>query len=325
MSTPPRRLAIELSHPNPNLSMDAASFPRLFSVLPDLTVTTAHSFDELSSLVERVDYVATWRFPVDWYEKAKRLKAVISPAAGRDWVAVDPTGRVPVHYGTFHGPMIAESLLTAMLHFTGRMGSTLQLYREKKWDSAPYIGRPMLGSHRVVIVGYGHIGRHCGARLRAFGCRVTGVRRQAGFDNALHIPVVSFSDAGEALSKADHLVLLLPGGEETRGIVSRQFLAPLKPGAFLYNYGRGTIIAPELILELLNKEILAGACLDVTDPEPLPAESPLWDRNTVIITPHSSCSFAQYASLFEPELIRHLRAAEKRSGKDPRPVSNGGS
>jgi phosphoglycerate dehydrogenase-like enzyme len=109
------------------------------------------------------------------------------------------------------------------------------------------------------------------------------------------------------LPRADHVVLALPGTSQTRHIISRDRLARMRPGACIYNVGRGSAIDQQALVEALASGRLGGAGLDVFDPEPLPADSPLWAMPNVIITPHSSGHSPRHAQRFGDLLERNLR------------------
>ena len=107
---------------------------------------------------------------------------------------------------------------------------------------------------------------------------------------------------------ADHVVLLLPGGPETNRFMNRDRLDLMQPGAYIYNFGRGNALVAADLIPCLNR--LGGAFLDVTEDEPLPAISPLWQQKnslpTVFITPHSSCMYKDYTGLYIEEIVQHL-------------------
>ncbi|MBD3240693.1 MAG: D-2-hydroxyacid dehydrogenase [Chitinivibrionales bacterium] len=283
----------------------------LESAFPQARFEYLGSFDELSRRIAEPHYVLCWRFPASLYARAKNLRAVFTPAAGHDWVAPDPAGAVPVSYGSFHGVMIAESLVAMMLHCNDRRTLMMRMQREHRWARNAQMPRRLLGSQRVLIVGYGRIGFHCARLLRAFGCEVTGMRRSplSTADRALGVRGIGPEALMEELPQADHVVLLLPGGDETRGFFGERQLAAMRESAFLYNFGRGTVVDEDALVGALRSGAIAGAGLDVFAEEPLPPESPLWDLDNVLITPHSSCHYVEYGRLFADEVAGRLRAA----------------
>jgi len=114
----------------------------------------------------------------------------------------------------------------------------------------------------------------------------------------------------EALGQADHVAISLPLTESTRGLFDAGRFAAVKPGAYLYNVGRGATVETAALVAALESGRLAGAGLDVTDPEPLPADSPLWEMPNVLITAHTSGSTPRYwdrgVALLEENIRRYL-------------------
>lgn len=298
------------------LGSDTAAFdfhPEDFAPLqrahPGLPLVFHESPRALAEALPEMELVTTWTFRSEWYARAPRLRLVMTPAAGDDWARTDPAGRVPLRYGTFHGEMIAESLLGMMFHFNRRIPAMLENERRREWDRDLQFPGRLLSRQRALLVGYGHIGRACARLLRGIGLEVVGCRRR--FD-APHDPETGARlvrpEALEAeLARADHVVLLLPGGEATAGFLDRACLGALKRGACVYNFGRGTTLREADLLWALDEGLVEGAGLDVTDPEPLPAESRLWTHPRVFVQPHSSCVYAEYRSLHVAELDRWLR------------------
>ena len=159
------------------------------------------------------------------------------------------------------------------------------------------------------MIGAGALGRAVGERAAAFGMRVHGVRRTvagsplpAGF-----VRMAPMDALDDALRDADHVVITLPLTAETRDLFASQRFAAMKSGAYLYNVGRGAIVDSAALLAALRSGRLAGAGLDVTDPEPLPAESPLWGEPGVIVTAHSSGLTPRSYERYEALLLENLR------------------
>lgn len=144
-----------------------------------------------------------------------------------------------------------------------------------------------LAGDTVLIVGCGSVGTACAERFRAFGMRVTAAdicRPEADCYDA-YFPMPSLP---EALSAADAVVLTLPLTSETRGMFDRDLLAVCKPNAILVNLARGAVVCETDLIAALQNGTIGGAVLDVFETEPLPQESPLWDMENVLVTPHNS-------------------------------------
>lgn len=295
-------------------SIDAFSLkPRhvdhIRAALPETRITVSEGDRAFMEQLPEADCALVWRFKPDWYERAPRLKVLFTPAAGHDWVAEDPAGRVTTRYGSFHGRIMRESLLSMMLFFNRRIGASLADQHSRVWGRQGYSDCVALFSQRVLIVGCGSLGRSMAGLLKAFGAHVTGVRRNpAGGGDTPHIDrMVTFDRLEEELPFADHVVLVLPGGAETDGIFTPRHFNAMKPGACLYNLGRGNCYREEDLAAALESGLLAGAGLDVFGEEPLPPSSPLWGKDTVLITPHSSAISREYIDLFMQEWLETLR------------------
>ena len=144
----------------------------------------------------------------------------------------------------------------------------------------------VLTHQRVLLLGFGTIGRRLSELLRPFGCHVVAHRRQPRGDEP--IDVVTADALPTALGRADHVVNLLPDNDRTRLWMNADRFAQMKPGARFYNIGRGTTVDQSALAESLRSRHLAAAWLDVTDPEPLPADHPLRLEPNCFITPHTA-------------------------------------
>ena len=155
------------------------------------------------------------------------------------------------------------------------------------WGKKADLGLDVLAGKTLCVVGLGAIGRRCAELGAAFGMRVIGVRR-----SARPVPqvatVYSSDDICRAFAQASAVMVVLPGTDQTRGLIGRRELAALPAGAYLLNAGRGKTVDTDALVESLAAGHLAGAGLDVVDPEPLPPGHPLWAMPNVVITPHTS-------------------------------------
>ncbi|MFQ5698000.1 MAG: D-2-hydroxyacid dehydrogenase [Myxococcota bacterium] len=166
-----------------------------------------------------------------------------------------------------------------------------------------------LASQQLVIVGLGPIGLEVARLGAALRMRVLGLRRSPRGDEPCE--VWPMRRLGEALERADWLVLALPLTDDTRHLVDGAALARLKPGARLVNIGRGELVDEPALIEALRAGRVAGAALDVFETEPLPQESPLWSLPNVLVTPHSAGThpgnLERAAHLFLDNLARWTR------------------
>lgn len=283
-------------------------FAALRAKWPELELIVHSDQASLEASLDTIEWLDTWFFEASWYAKAANLKAIFTPAAGKNWISPSPKGDIPIYHGSFHGPMIAETMLGLMLHFNRDMPTMLRKQSERSWDRNAQKDNRLLSSQTALILGYGNIGKHCGKLLTGLGMKVYGHQRahSEGVDPETGVIYIHQSQYESYLDQADHIVMLLPGNASTKHFITRQQLLKMKPSACLYNFGRGTTInETELVWALDNQEISAAG-LDVTEIEPLPLDSPLWTHPKVMLLPHSSCVFQEYQALHVSELICQL-------------------
>jgi D-2-hydroxyacid dehydrogenase (NADP+) len=250
-----------------------------------------------------------WRFPQAWYALAPRLRQLFTPSAGREPFDVDPSGRVALHYGRFHGAIMAESLLGMIAFMNRRLGEALLAQHERRWDRAPFSECRRLAGQVVLLIGFGSIGRRCAELLSALGMVVHGLRRDVSLPSAPAARLFSPEQRFEALAAADHVVCILPGDTGTDHWLGAEELEHVRPRACVYNLGRGNAIDTEALCRALSEGRLGGAFLDVQPDEPLSPSSPLWATPNLYLTPHASAISAEYLDLYFEELARDLTAA----------------
>lgn len=186
--------------------------------------------------------------------------------------------------GVYSAPM-AEYALGGVLQLYKQFSFFRDNQKQHRWEK--HRGLLELTGKQVCIVGCGSVGNECAKRFQAFGCRVTGIatgsRTQPFFD-----AVKSLDALDEVLAEADIVVLTLPLTEKTRHLFDAARFGRMKPGAVLVNIARGAVVDTEALVQALRAGHLGGAVLDVFEEEPLGEDSPLWDMEHVIITPHNS-------------------------------------
>jgi D-2-hydroxyacid dehydrogenase (NADP+) len=182
-----------------------------------------------------------------------------------------------------HRLQMAEYVIWSMLMLL-RQGATFVQQQEKKIFSAKPPIDEMFGK-TVCVVGAGTIGREIARRCSAFGMQVFGISR-TGLPQEDFARVVTPAEMSAVLSLSDIVVVVLPLTRETKNFINASFINSLKPGALLINAARGPVADEEVLLKALQEGRIAGAALDVFVREPLPADSPFWDLDNVLITPH---------------------------------------
>ncbi len=278
---------------------------------PEAEVMLCHRSRDFLEKLPQAEGVIVWYFKSEWLGRAPNLRWIATPAAGREWIDLPQDSSITVHHGGFHGMMMAESVLGAVLYFAKAFELSRSMQEKKKW--APIKISDRIGSlyqSQVTILGFGRIGTAIGRVIKPFGCRLAGVKRTPiappdYFDEGDRI--VTVEDLDSVLPDTDHLIVVLPGGEETDGLLSKDRLAMLPKHACLYNVGRGNAVREVDLVNALQGKQIAGAYLDVFETEPLPESSPLWELPNVLLQPHISAASPQYLDLFVEELLTKLK------------------
>jgi len=229
--------------------------------------------------------------------------------------------------GVFSQP-IAEYVLMMILAVSRRLPQLMELQRERTWQ--PLEGAE-LGDVTVGIVGLGSIGRAVATLATAFGCRVIATRRRSeegaaaadgspGADLNLD-RILGPEGLPELLAESDFVVLAAPLTPATEGLIDGPALEAMKPGAWLINVARGRLIDERALLRALREGHIGGAILDTFRDEPLPATSPFYDLDNVIVTPHTSWSSGRVldrsVELFCANLRRYAAGEPLHNVVDP--------
>jgi phosphoglycerate dehydrogenase-like enzyme len=227
-----------------------------------------------------------------------------------------------------HAPPIADTVLGMILYFARGFDFAVEAKTRGAWDTSGFWGaasplREIAGA-TLGLLGLGGIGREVALRGIALGMRVLATKRRPG--GAPEGVEVMRDDEGLArlLRESDYLVVTAPDTAETRGLLSAERLAAMKPGAVLINVSRGSIVDEDALAEALAGGRLRGAGLDVFRTEPLPPDSPLWRLPNALILPHVSAVTDRFwereAALVVENLRRYLdgrpllNLVDKRSG-----------
>ncbi|MBQ6272829.1 MAG: hydroxyacid dehydrogenase [Oscillospiraceae bacterium] len=184
--------------------------------------------------------------------------------------------------GVYSVPM-AEFAVAGVLQLYKQSRFFFENQKRHKWEK--HRGLLELCGKTVLILGCGNVGTECARRFAAFGCRVLGVNRTVR-ENPAFASIAPLSALDEHLPEADVVILTLGLDNSTFHILDAARLGRMKPGAVLVNLARGALVDTAALEAALPR--LGGAVLDVFEEEPLPASSPLWDAENVILTPHNS-------------------------------------
>jgi phosphoglycerate dehydrogenase-like enzyme len=230
--------------------------------------------------------------PADALLTSEPIRWVAISSAGYDAydrpdlrAALASRGASLTNAGGVYADACAQHVLALMLAASRGLPAALDAQRDRRWAFKEQRSHMRcLSGQRVVVLGWGRIAQRLIELLAPFDLDVTVLRRRPVGDEP--VPIVTVDNLDAALARADHLVNVLPGGHGTTAFVDGVRLSRLPRGAWFYNIGRGSTVDQEALVAALESGHLAGAWLDVTDPEPLPPDHPLWRTPGCHITPH---------------------------------------
>jgi phosphoglycerate dehydrogenase-like enzyme len=210
-----------------------------------------------------------------------------------------------------HAFPIAETIFAMMLSFTRKLHVSIRLQMTKEWK--PETPDEIHGK-TICIVGVGAIGKETAKLAKAFGMTVWGVTYSGKLSPNVD-KMVDRSGLEDALKASDYVVVTLPLTDETQQMIGEREFAAMKPTAMYINIGRGKTTDEKALVSALRCGIIAGAGLDVFEEEPLPADSPLWEMDNVIVSPHHSGSTVRYEERAVDIFIRNLH--DFVAGREP--------
>jgi phosphoglycerate dehydrogenase-like enzyme len=292
---PSDELTIGFAHPAYQVAQEFADRR------PNVRSLTAVNASELERIIPDCDVlVVSGLWKKELLDRAPKLRFVQSISAGTDQYDKDLFRERGVRLASAQGAnerAVAEHALALTLALKRHIHLGRDAQREKRWR--PMIADPLareqeIGGLHVAVVGFGRIGQHVGRLFKAFDCRVTGLRREPTPAPEAADDVQPIAKLKWALADADIVVLTCPLTPQTTGLIGRDALLRMKKSALLINVARGKVVDEAHLVAALQAGDLAGAGLDVTVDEPLPAESPLWAMPNVLITPHSAGETGRY-------------------------------
>ena len=271
--------------------------------------------------------VVLGRVAPDRLAEAPELRWIQSWSAGLDWLlepsppAGAPAGLQLTSASGVHAVPIAEHVFAALLALGRGIPQALAAQAQARWSGGDDVERFELEGRQMVLLGLGEIGARVARVAGAFGMLVTAVRHHPDEGGAPGVARVVGTDALlDVLPSADVLVVTLPLTDATRGLVGAGAVAALPAHAVVVNVGRGEVVDQDAVASAVASGRLGGAALDVFQEEPLPADSPLWSLDRVIVTPHTAGHTPHYArrvlAIFLDNLGRYRRGEPLRDAVD---------
>ena len=291
------RVAIKMGDTKTQLTYFTSSISeseraQLAKVAPNVRIVTGLSKKEALARADEAHGIDGRYASPEFLTKATKLRWVQVSSAGVDrYLGIKPLMEndklVMSNSRAVHGPAIADHAMAMLLSLTRNLNYYAQNQKQAKWARGGGAGKSIaLQGKTMLVVGLGGIGTEIAQRANGFSMKVIGTRRSDRPSPDYIKRVGKPKDLLAMLPEADVVVLAVPLTDETKNMLNTAAFDAMKTGAYLINIARGKVVNTDALLKALKSGRLAGACLDVTDPEPLPANHELWKQANVIITPH---------------------------------------
>jgi len=291
------KLVICVWHPfglwNPPPEMAA----QIRSRWPEMRVVHLPTYDGLDRELPDADILVGYSLRPQQFALCRRLKWIHATAAAVGqlmYPELRASGIEVTNASGVHRVPMAEHVLGTLLALARRFPDCVRYQQESHWGQREWWQKPAaqrpreLRGQTVLFVGFGAIGREVAKIAAPLGIRIWAVTCSGHADANLAERVFPASKLHEALSEADFVVLAAPETPETRKMMGAREFALMKPSAYFVNVARGALVDELALIHALQRNEIAGAALDVTSQEPLPADNPLWKLDNVFITPHVS-------------------------------------
>jgi len=280
--------------------------------LPSYTIRLARTPGEEQQYVTDAPVIVGQTIREELLERAQHLQLFACASAGTGHLPMDALaarGIAVTNASGVHVPNAAEHVIGAMLVFARRFDEAWRRQQQRDWRHFEAFGQ--LAGSTATVLGLGAIGCSIAERLSAFDVKTIGVRYTPSKGGPTDDVIGFEADAlHNAFARTDYLVIACPLSETTRGLIGAAELLTLPTRAVLVNVARGPIVDTDALVDALQHRVIHGAALDVTDPEPLPDNHPLWGLGNVLLTPHHAGYTAHYWSRLADLLARNLRRVE---------------
>ena len=295
---------------------------RLQAQMPGAVYTYTTRIKATDDQIQEADIILG-NLPVGRLSQAAHLKWLQLNSSGADAYAAEgvlaPEVILTNATGAY-GLAISEHLLAATFFLKKKLGRYYINQKNREWKDEGQV--TAIAGSRTLVLGLGSIGGDYARKMALLGSRVIGIRRTKAACPDYLEEIGTFEDIDRFLPEADIVAMALPNTPQTYHIMNEERLSGMKRGSILLNVGRGTAIDQEALVKALKNGPLAGASIDVTDPEPLPADHPLWCCENLLLTPHIAGDYHlqetldQIVELFIDNLGRYARGKELRNPVD---------
>lgn len=288
---------------------------KIRQVVPEAQVIASEQEDVVLREIEDANIFVIWSqtYKDEYLQRAKRLEWIQALTAGVDTILSRELKESGIKLTTasgIHGIPISEHFFGILLALTRKIYKIYHNQLNRTWER-PYLDE--IYGKRITIVGLGNIGSEIARKAKAFGMEVWGVKRT--LEEVPHVDhVFTTEDLHQAIKDADFVLSVLPLTVDTEKLIGKKEFAVMKKDAYFFNFGRGPVVDEQALVEALQNGEIKGAGLDVYEQEPLPEDSPLWEMEEVIISPHTSAISSRYmeraVDLFVDNLKRYISGEE---------------
>jgi phosphoglycerate dehydrogenase-like enzyme len=269
---------------------------RLRNDFPQVEVVHLDSYEHIEDQLRDTEIVVAWSLRPEQLKAATKLRWIHSPAAAVHQLMFPElvsSDIILTNARDVHGPVVAEHVMALIFALAKKLPQAVRLQQRHIWgQETVWRGRPRpreVAGATLGLVGLGSIGRELARRAHAMGMRVIAVREHPDRPKLESVDkVLAVSGLSSLLGESDYVVLAVPVTPATRGLFSAERIAMMKAEACLINVGRGPLLDEAALADALGNQRIGGAALDVFEQEPLPPDSPLWDLDNLLITPHTA-------------------------------------
>jgi phosphoglycerate dehydrogenase-like enzyme len=296
-----------------NLDLDEKYIDEIKEVAPDWEIASGKDTDELQEDLKGAEVILHWKKAIEQtvLEQNNQLKWIQTWSAGVNNLPLEQLSERNVSITSangVHAYPISETIFALMLGLTRKIHTYVRQQQQKQWEHADL--KLEIHEKTIGVLGVGAIGLETAKIAKAFGMKVLGVRhsgKSTDYVDEMYTP----DQLSDVLPQCDVVVITLPLTDETTNLFGKEQFEQIKNSSILINIGRGPIVKEDELVEALQSGKIAGAGLDVFATEPLPEDSPLWDMENVIVTPHTAGSTEHYTErvvrdVFIPNLKNYL-------------------
>jgi len=291
---------------------------RLRKEFPGLEIVHRDRYEGVEEHLRDAEILFAFSLRAEQFRFAQKLRWIHAPTAAVHQLLFPElvnSDVVLTNAHEVHGPVVAEHVIALIFTLAKKIPQAVRLQQQHVWgqDAIWNDGpRPReVAGATLGLIGLGSIGRTVARMASALGIRVIAVREHPKKEKPEGVAeVYAPVQLNDLLTQSDYVVVAAPLTESTRGLIDAERLAAMRPDAYLINVGRGPQVDEAALAEALRNRRIAGAALDVFEHEPLPGESPLWELENLLITPHTAGLterlWQRHYVLFAESLRRYL-------------------